>query len=76
MDNVVIKYLEKPKLKDSVLIEGLPGVGNVGKLAAEHLVEELEFVTESPEVKLRESVEKLARSNPERSQQLLKGWVN
>lgn len=30
-----------PKLKDPILIEGLPGIGFVGKLAAEHLVEEL-----------------------------------
>ena len=29
-------------LEDAVLIEGLPGVGNVGKLAADHLIEELE----------------------------------
>jgi len=44
MENVKIKYLDKPQLKDAVLIEGLPGVGNVGKLAAEHLVEELDFI--------------------------------
>jgi uncharacterized protein (TIGR00162 family) len=43
MENVTIKYLDRPVLKDTVMIEGLPGVGNVGKLAAEHLVEELEF---------------------------------
>ena len=28
-------------LKDAILLEGLPGVGNVGKLAAMHLIEEL-----------------------------------
>jgi uncharacterized protein (TIGR00162 family) len=44
MDNVIIKFKEKPELVDAVLIEGLPGVGNVGKLAAEHLVEELDFI--------------------------------
>ncbi|MEA3558759.1 MAG: proteasome assembly chaperone family protein, partial [Candidatus Thermoplasmatota archaeon] len=43
MDKVMIKFKERPKLKNAVLIEGLPGVGNVGKLAAEHLIEELEF---------------------------------
>ena len=32
--DVEIVYEERPKLKDAVLIEGLPGVGNVGKLAA------------------------------------------
>lgn len=41
MDDVVVMYKEKPELKDPVLIEGLPGVGNVGKLAAEHLVDQL-----------------------------------
>jgi len=38
---VEIIYEEKPTLKDPILIEGLPGVGNVGKLAAEHLLEEV-----------------------------------
>lgn len=41
MEDIVIKYLEKPKLEDPVFIEGLPGIGNVGKLAAEHLIDEL-----------------------------------
>ena len=31
----------KPRLKNPVLVEGLPGVGHVGKLVAEHMVEEL-----------------------------------
>ncbi len=31
-----------PELADPVLVEGLPGVGHVGKLAAEHLLEELD----------------------------------
>jgi uncharacterized protein (TIGR00162 family) len=39
--NVEIQYEEEPKLTDPVFIEGLPGVGNVGKLAAEHLLEEV-----------------------------------
>ena len=41
MKESTIKYLSKPKLKEPVLIEGLPGMGYVGKLAAEHLVAEL-----------------------------------
>jgi hypothetical protein len=32
---------KKPRLKDPILIEGLPGVGHVGKLVAEHMVAEL-----------------------------------
>lgn len=41
MDNIIIKYTEKPKLKNPIFVEGLPGIGNVGKLAAEHLKDEL-----------------------------------
>lgn len=32
---------EKPKLKDAVFIAGLPGVGNVGRIAAGYLAEQL-----------------------------------
>ncbi len=44
MDDIVLVYKERPQLKAPVLIEGLPGVGNVGKLAAEHLVDQLKAV--------------------------------
>ena len=44
MENIVIRYLEKPKLEDPIFVEGLPGIGNVGKLAAEHLKDELKAV--------------------------------
>jgi len=33
--------MEKPKLKNPIFIEGLPGVGNVGRIAAGYLLEEL-----------------------------------
>jgi hypothetical protein len=36
-----IVELEKPKVKDPLFIEGLPGVGNVGRIAAGYLVEQL-----------------------------------
>ena len=36
-----INKLSKPKLKDSILIEGLPGMGNVGKIAVDFMVENL-----------------------------------
>ena len=40
MNLVEIRYVDKkPKLKKPILIEGLPGIGNVGKLAVEHLIE-------------------------------------
>ena len=41
MEDVVIRTLEKVELHDPVLVEGLPGVGNVGKLAADYLREQL-----------------------------------
>ena len=41
MEDVVIRTLEKVELRDPVLIEGLPGVGNVGKLAADYLRDQL-----------------------------------
>src|SRR5256714_6676920 len=44
MDNITIRYTDHPKLEDPIFIEGLPGIGNVGKLAAEHLKDELKAV--------------------------------
>src|SRR5881392_4177664 len=44
MDNITIRYTDHPKLDDPIFIEGLPGIGNVGKLAAEHLKDELKAV--------------------------------
>jgi proteasome assembly chaperone (PAC2) family protein len=41
MDNIKIVYLEEPEFKSPIMVEGLPGVGNVGKLAAEHLLEQV-----------------------------------
>ncbi len=42
MDAFDIERLSDPDLRNPVLIEGLPGVGHVGKLAAEHLLEEFD----------------------------------
>lgn len=36
-----ITELQKPKLKNPVMVVGLPGVGNVGRIAAGYLIEEL-----------------------------------
>ena len=41
-DGVVIEHLASPNLSDPILLEGLPGVGNVGALVVEHLIEERE----------------------------------
>ena len=37
----VIKVKEKPRLKNPILIEGLPGVGNIGRVAVGYLIAEL-----------------------------------
>lgn len=41
METFVKYFEEKPKLRDPILLEGLPGFGQVGRLVAEHLVKEL-----------------------------------
>lgn len=42
MSDVDVDVLADPDLDAPVLLEGLPGVGLVGKLAVDHLIEELE----------------------------------
>lgn len=42
MDEIVVRFIgRKPSLRNPILIEGLPGIGNVGKLAIEHLIESI-----------------------------------
>ena len=36
-----IDFIEKPKLKNPILVEGLPGIGFVANIAALHLIKEL-----------------------------------
>ena len=42
MDDVIIDYIEKTEVNNPVLIEGLPGIGDVGKIAAKLLIEQME----------------------------------
>ncbi|MFB6227225.1 MAG: proteasome assembly chaperone family protein [Halobacteriales archaeon] len=42
MNEVEVDTVTDTALSDPVLVEGLPGVGHVGKLAAEHLIEEFD----------------------------------
>ena len=42
MDEVEVETVADVELEDPVLLEGLPGVGHVGKLAAEHVIEEFD----------------------------------
>lgn len=41
MDEVELRLFKEPSVRGAAFVEGLPGVGNVGKLAAEHLIDEL-----------------------------------
>ena len=42
MDYISVEHIERvPKLNNPILIEGLPGIGNVGKLAVEHLIDSI-----------------------------------
>ena len=41
-DGIVIETIADPSVNNPVAIEGLPGVGNVGKLVVDHLLEEVE----------------------------------
>ncbi len=42
MQPIQITFKKRPRLKKPILVEGLPGVGLVGRLAAEQLVNELD----------------------------------
>lgn len=45
MELITLKYVtKKPKLKNPIFIEGLPGIGNVGKLAVEHLIDSIRAI--------------------------------
>lgn len=37
-----INFLEEVDIEDPILIEGLPGIGNVGRIAAEYLIKKLD----------------------------------
>ena len=41
MNSTEIHILEEIDLKDPIFIEALPGIGHVGKLAADHMIDEL-----------------------------------
>ena len=45
MERYLVKKISSPKLKNPILIEGLPGVGNVGKIAVDFLIDKFEPTT-------------------------------
>ncbi|MCL4325276.1 MAG: proteasome assembly chaperone family protein [Candidatus Thermoplasmatota archaeon] len=44
MEDVIINFLKDVKLRNPILIQGLPGVGNVGKLAVDYMKDELKSI--------------------------------
>jgi proteasome assembly chaperone (PAC2) family protein len=40
----ITELKKAPKIKDAILVEGLPGIGNVGKIAVDFIVEQLKPV--------------------------------
>ncbi|VVB50979.1 PAC2 family protein [uncultured archaeon] len=44
MDDVIIHTLEQPHLNKPILVEGLPGIGLVGKLAGDHLKDQIKAI--------------------------------
>ena len=42
MKNIQFNVIEEVELNNPILLEALPGVGNVGKLVADHMIEELD----------------------------------
>ncbi|MHB8561966.1 MAG: PAC2 family protein, partial [Thermoplasmataceae archaeon] len=43
MEKIVVNQYKRPRLNNPVLIGGLPGIGNVGKIAAEYLIEKMKM---------------------------------
>ncbi len=43
MEKIIIKNYEDPELNSPILIVGLPGIGNVGKIAVDYFIEKLKM---------------------------------
>lgn len=43
MEKIILNQIKRPRLNSPVLIGGLPGIGNIGKIAAEYLIEKLKM---------------------------------
>ena len=41
MEKIVVNEIKMPETDNPILIGGLPGIGNVGKIAADYLIEKL-----------------------------------
>jgi len=43
MEKIIVKTYEEPELKDPVFVEGLPGIGNVGKITTDYFIDKLKM---------------------------------
>lgn len=43
MEKIIVKTYEEPELKDPVFVEGLPGIGNVGKITIDYFIDKLKM---------------------------------
>ncbi len=43
MEKIILNQVKRPRLNNPILIGGLPGIGNIGKIAAEYLIDKLKM---------------------------------
>lgn len=43
MEKIIFKKYEEPELENPILVSGLPGIGNVGKITADYFIEKLKM---------------------------------
>lgn len=43
MEKIILNQIKRPRLTNPILIGGLPGIGNIGKIAADYLIEKLKM---------------------------------
>ena len=43
VEKILVNKIKNPKLNNPVMIVGLPGIGNVGKIAVEYLIDKLKM---------------------------------
>ena len=44
MEKIIVNKIKSPRLSNPVFIVGLPGIGNIGKIAVEYLIDKLKMI--------------------------------
>jgi hypothetical protein len=44
MEKIIVNKIKSPRLSNPVFVVGLPGIGNVGKIAVEYLIDKLKMI--------------------------------